>query len=505
MAKNVETVSAARVVAVGQAAANSARRSAFSLAELIVVMGVMVLMLSLAGQVMSLTVRASGQATAFTETMQGVREMERTLREDLRHVRRDRSVMVIQGNPVNAYWTADGRDADNDGNPATGYPFARNPDREDRSNPASVKLIAPRADMLMFFTERKANTYITYESKNFQPTQVSSQIQQVVYGHALLGEYEKSSGASSGYALQFPVDYDPVVTPPPFPPFPTFWRVPAAQWHLSRRVVHLLPVSPPNIPTMKPAMWRDYTTDRLDNPALLKGETDILAAFNYEAALLTPSLQLIGQPPKYWPEMGDSTIPYARSQIDPTPPPAMVHTLGHYMMPYCASFKVEWGLDAASSFVAGKLNYENGLYWIDPGYAGADPATPNDDEPLYAIIKAQMELEDNGISPRDQLLLALLDAPQGRYHNDPTMPPVSYSLRNRFGGGSMGDPTWRDPLDDQRPNLHVFVANRGGTPSAPIADEIFPKALRITVDVYDKLQRLDQPIRHVMILPVGEE
>lgn len=479
-------------------------RPAFSLVELVVVMGVMVLMLSLAGQVMSLTVRTSGQAIAFTETMQAVREMERTLREDLRHVRRDRSVMVIQGNPINAYWTTDGRDADDDGKPETGYPITKNPDREIRLAGEPVIPTPPRADILMFFTERKANSYITYQARDIPPTQVTSQIQQVVYGHALLGEYERGTAA-----LQFGPDYDPQnQNPRPFPDYPKFWRVPAAQWHLARRVVHLLPVPPP--PTPMIPVWADYSSERLDHPRLLQGGTDLLCLnnpFTYEAVALTPSnLGDPGGPPRYWPEIFESnTKPYARSQMDPTPPPAQVQTMGHYMMPGCASFKVEWALDSQSSFVAGKLQYENGLYWIDPGDLGIDLSSPNDDEPLDAIIKAhQALLSDPNQVTREQALMSLLETRQGKWD---TSLPQGYSLQERFGGGKTADTQWRDPMDDTRPHLHVFVANRSAPAlgGEPIPDDVFPKALRITVEVYDKLQRLDQPIRHVMILPVGEE
>ena len=55
---------------------------------------------------------------------------------------------LIQGNPVNAYWRADGKDADNDGDPSNGYPHAADPVRED----ANGDMIMPRADILMIFT-----------------------------------------------------------------------------------------------------------------------------------------------------------------------------------------------------------------------------------------------------------------------------------------------------------------------------------------------------------------
>src|SRR3972149_4886524 len=110
----------------------SARLRAFSLAELVISIGILVLMMSLAGQVFNFTVQSTGQATALTEIMQQLRAFEHTLREDLRGVQPGNSLILIQGNPVNAYWTQNGKDADDDGTPSDdeGYPHAADPERE---------------------------------------------------------------------------------------------------------------------------------------------------------------------------------------------------------------------------------------------------------------------------------------------------------------------------------------------------------------------------------------
>src|SRR5438046_2828059 len=104
------------------AAAKRANRAAFSLAELIISIAILLLMLSLAGQVFNLTVHSTGQATALTRVNQDFRVLEQTLREDLRHVQPGQSVMVIQGNPVNAYWTRNGKEVDKHSDPSKGYP-----------------------------------------------------------------------------------------------------------------------------------------------------------------------------------------------------------------------------------------------------------------------------------------------------------------------------------------------------------------------------------------------
>src|SRR3972149_1226796 len=105
----------------------SARLRAFSLAELVISMGILVLMMSLAGQVFNITVQSTGQATALTEIMQQLRAFEHTFREDLRGVQPGNSLILIQGNPVNASWTQSGKDAEDDesianAGPCTGVP-----------------------------------------------------------------------------------------------------------------------------------------------------------------------------------------------------------------------------------------------------------------------------------------------------------------------------------------------------------------------------------------------
>ena len=150
------------------------RRHAFSLAELVVSMGVLVLLLAMAGQVMNLTVSATGQAQALADVNQQIRTLEETLREDLARVDRDNSVMLIQGNPIQAYWTQDFKDADGDAIVANGYTHGTDAERQDPFNPENLEL--PRADILMFFTEREATSNVH--------ANVRAGLVQVTYGHA---------------------------------------------------------------------------------------------------------------------------------------------------------------------------------------------------------------------------------------------------------------------------------------------------------------------------------
>ena len=494
-------------------------RRAFSLAELIVSMGILVLMLTLAGQVMNFTTEATGQARALTEINQSLRVFEQTLREDLRYIQPGDSLILIQGNPINAYWTQSGREGDVDGDPANGYPHVRDPERE---NPADSTLLnPPRADMLMFFTHRQAGNYVQYEYRDATPGMrqpVTSGVQQVVYGHADVINFSRNGA----HAADDPFGYDLIAE---FPSEPTtVFPVPAARWHLARRVIHLLPLQsdPPPFAVGSPP-WGSATdnilegddeydgtdeADLLGNHAFLTGKTDVLSAFNYEEWVLTPSDGPSGRFPFYWPKIFDHPDfpPFARSRIDPVPPPLIADRLGHYFLPHCASFKVEWALNPSDDFVGGRLDGERELYWCDPG--AVDPLAQIENvilDPATEATRADT-LEELVSLP---LLGEIEWVPNSSGGWD--VFDEQYSLRSRFGGGThfSVDP-WHahDFGDEERPNLVVFTANRRqpaprGEVGELIPEDVFPVALRITVDMYDDEARLDRPIRHVIVVPVG--
>lgn len=526
----------------------SPRRTAFTLAELVVAIGVLLLMLSLAGQVFNLTIQSTGQATALTRIGQQLRSLERTLREDLADVQPGESLIVIQGNPVNAYWTALGQDADPDrgspsGGPANGYPHAADPERETAipSKPAEQVPVLPRADMLMFFTNRTASSYV-------DPS-VTSNVQQVVYGHAELGDY-----TPTGISTPTPTCDDPVpsirtgafrfqrareasATKGLFPvdgkeyPSPTgLCEVPAADWHLARRSVLLMPTAAPPLPPGAPPALA-WPTGTLADPRLLRNESDVLWNFNYDNAVLKPKPGpgSVGAPPTYplngcWqPPAGilgtTGIVSLARSQLDPSPPALCAGRLGHYLLPNCASFKVEWSLNPRSDFVAGRLDGGNEILWFDPGHvedqtkpsaSGDDPMKPLAD--AIASLDARIKLESNAqkkraLNEQRTALNDLLNVPSLRSDGQ------VYSLAERFGiapatGSSPCTPTDRLAADG-RANLILFAANRRvldpttALPPAYVPDDVFPGALKITVDVFDPEHRLERPIRHVMVIPVG--
>ena len=471
-----------------RSAYGSAARRAFSLAELVVSMAILVLMLLLAGQVFNFTIQSTGQAMALTEVAQQLRMFEETLRDDLRTVQPGQSLILIQGNPVNAYWTKNGKEGDDlvDRDPATGYDHVSDPERED----AQKNLIPPRADILMIFTARRATSYVS--------PAVQSNLEQVVYGHAEPAEIDLAGKVHPSWP--------PPATERVFPaetirgmeyPSPTeVSPVPAEQWHLARRSVLLLQTAaqPPqlNLPLSSASFER-----------ILRGEADVVGSFEYEGIVLQPS----GEWPWYLPEfLNDPTNPpYARSRLDPAPPATYANRLGHYFLPNCASFKVEWSLNPRSEFVDGRLNGSNDVFWFDPGAV----------DPLAALDGETKRLK-NGRSACDSkdrscmnLESLLTDRSYDGSYNPATGFPFFYSLHDRFRGagfpGADADYAW-DQLapDKKRPNLVVFTATRPGPPGGePVPDALFPGALRITIDLFDKERRLERPTRHVIVVPVG--
>jgi len=506
---------------------DGAARQAFSLAELVISIGILILMLALAGQVFTITVRSTGQATALTETSQQLRMLEDTLRHDLRSVQPGQSLILIQGNPVNAYWTQSGKDSDIEGiGPSKGYGHVSDPERED----ANGNLVAPRADILMIFTSRKGASYVN--------PSVTGRIQQVVYGHAELGEYVPNPDAGTTGAP--PYIFDPDFATPAgvarsaFPvdlttnyPSPTMVsQVPAAQWHLARRSVLLLPTTTTaTTPGSGFLTWGDLTAPKksgLGSDEILGGSkvyADVVEGFRFEDIVLRPYDPLsppnwASEPQWFPPPVFGNTLdvpfaewyrPYARSRLDLTPPPIYASRLGAYFLPNCASFKVEWSLDPKSPFVAGRLDGISEVFWIDPGDAGDDSRTSfKGPDPLYSL-QARIEELDGKTDAASKKLAGTLRAllTESTQHADGS----AYSLSDRFRGPAFPgtNPNWTQLAPGgTRPNLEIFTATRPGpSGSEPAPDDVWPGALRITVDVFDRERRLQRPIRHVMVIPVG--
>lgn len=477
--------------------ASARRRRGFTLAELIVAMAILVLMLGLAAQVFSLTSRSTGQATSLIHVSQSIRSLESVLREDLRYIQQGGSMILIKANPINAYWTVGGRQADDDGDPMNGYPHDHDPERQ--SVLGGGVLDPPRADILMLFA--------AHETQSTTNPGVRSGAQQVVYGHAELGEY--IPGDDEDYDFD-PNDVDPFF---PFPDWPEPWAVPASRWHLARRSVVLSEIDPPLDPNTNEPEWaRTLNQDDPDDRSILKGAVDVVGPFSYERLVLRPRPDYDDARPWYLPRVfdniGDGEIPYQRSKLDLTPPAQLAKRLGHFFLPGCASFKVEWALDPHSEFVGGRLDGEREVYWVDQGDLGVDPEDGGVDDNPFALLDRAIfeERRRNGrSSPRYKRLVSLLE--HARLGDpDPGIDRHSLAHRYRDFWQVSGDPEapWNPIEADSQARIATFVSNWRSVSGELVEAPVFPAALRITVDVFDPEGRLDRPLRHVMVIPVGQ-
>lgn len=457
-------------------------RNAFTMAELVVSMGILGLMLVLVGKVFSIAVDSTNQARSLMEVSHSFRLLEETLRADLRGVDPSRSMLVISGNTINAYWTPDGPEVDDDGDPNTGYLHSGDADREvvgmginGDPNPP-WKLESPRADVLMLFTSRPA-TSVQYPD-------IKSNSTLVVWGHAEQGKLN-SDGIWQVQPLKFPAQ-----VPPPGPPT-VFWnpaevlrdRYIARNWHLARRSTLLVDSPETELEDILGTIAGLAVPVEIDpGPGMLPEEPQMVLAadkFNLQEGLIDivntdgtgfqfDELIVEGLASADVSEAGLQTW-YARSRLDPSPPAKMAGRLGHYFLPNCASVKVEW--TCSHPLFDAAIDEWGEVVWVDP--ADTDRSVIQQLSRLYGIgLPADLvDFFTTGAGATDRF--------------DP----------KRMPGGVV-------PLE---PRTHVFYSrdpDPAASPSDP--DPFFPTALRITVDVFDDGGRFQRPTRQVMVLPVGE-
>gem|GEM_PF-1160103 len=530
------------------------RGRAFTLSELVVAVGILALMMALAGEVFSIAVKSTGQATALTHVSQQLRILEQTLREDLRHVRPDTSLLVIQSNPVKAYWTQHGREADSTGNtgkdPTDGYPHIPDPEREKYDDNDDLVMVAPRADILMFVTQRTGARSVVFPK-------VTADAQQVVYGHTLSVDYfADQTAACSGYRSYFPMQGGGQKKKPPVEDacaeqFPRDTEcnsslghpVPASKWHLGRRVVLLSNKSLVPPPLSRRQMECLGLIDHIplpysrapnedDDLPIEAGLMDVVYEFSLDAEILDK----VGALPPYTQDdvcdectgICDSIVDFSgsdeygrgkwlrRSILDETLPAPIGDRIGHYLLPNCASFKVEWTMDPDI------LGGGDRVLWFDydhcigvPGPAGVHRAIH---EEIARLEKLENGAENSGDDAsairfrnrKDRLIAVSQDPGSGGRPDDPDY--FRYDPRFPDPGP---DPEPCSPNCDLEtipgvfwfPQIVPVTVDRSGRPvlvCSPKRDPLFPVALRITVDVYDENLRLERPIRHVMVIPLGE-
>ena len=208
---------------------------------MLVSLAVLSLALTIIGVVFTVATKTTRQAAAYSEAYNRVRQFTEQLEEDLAACEPSQSVLVLVGRTQAAALTQDDLDARRYHRVATGDPRASFDHEYATSiNPAVDGYSDPRADLMMFFTNRAMvsqspppnppdDTFgaAARNGARFSPIRV-------VYGHAALGDVKWNSGeyvlddvnvrhieeivggGSNAYALS---------------------SIPADQWHLSRNAL----------------------------------------------------------------------------------------------------------------------------------------------------------------------------------------------------------------------------------------------------------------------------
>jgi len=569
------------------------KRSAFTLIELIVSVGILGILLVVAGGVFTLTLKSSGQANALIEVSEQIRALEETLAADLRNVQPGRSIMIIQPNVIHSMWTTDELSIARESGVDEVHAISakRDPERE-RFNAAEGRLERelPRSDIIAFFTDRPATSV--------RDPEIVGQSQFVIYGHAQIGELARDgswqvspSDANVGYpydefpftspqfrmrdrGLRFsaatggalvgtysinPADVDDEdLVPAGHSVFP----VAAENWHLARRAVVIADrnLSPSDTPPHYPAATLNDSAAGLtqvgissvqdDDPSysalsayfnLRDGRRDYIvngsAGFDYELDVVrrVPNPEFDAPMLTAGAPLPDAVINWiARTQLAFSPRANQSERLGAYFMPNCANFKVEWALDLSDLDLSRcdpeLVPWQGEIIWVDPGDFAKTVVQLNDAARAYVAAYPPDSLPCSAcLSTLDCdacaatassacacvcRMVKVLDriAPLRPNVNPNVLNPNECILAHN--PSRFVDPGQTGNANPVVRSTHVFYA----TDPAPscmgkyppdmqpptIPDSLFPKAVRITVDIYDAGRRLERPIRHVMVLPVGQ-
>lgn len=225
----------------GQASLSVARsrpcgtgRRGFTLTEMLVALVVMVLVMAMVTGVFSITTKTAASSAAIADVEALVRNLADQLQQDLKYCCPERSILVIHGRTQPAALSEEQRVAGQYYRVMTGDPDLAedfDPKFDSGADPDVNGYSDPRADILMFFTERPtaSKAPATYPDDGFQEqlwrgARVAPV--QVVYGHAALDTAVESGGTWE--FADHPRHIEETDTN-------GLSELPADRWHLSRR------------------------------------------------------------------------------------------------------------------------------------------------------------------------------------------------------------------------------------------------------------------------------
>jgi prepilin-type N-terminal cleavage/methylation domain-containing protein len=213
----------------------------FTLTEMLVALAVMVLALAMVTSVFSVTTKTAATSAAIADVEAVVSNFADHLQQDLEWCDPSQSILVIHGRTQAAALTEDLRQAGQYYRVMTGDPGLVDATQDPRFTATPPPQYSdPRADILMFFTNRPTASKAPATSTTLVPGSFQEKLQrgaevspiQVVYGHAAL-----DTAVQVGSVWQFAGALQHIETDSPTVLSP----LPAARWQLARRATALDP------------------------------------------------------------------------------------------------------------------------------------------------------------------------------------------------------------------------------------------------------------------------
>jgi prepilin-type N-terminal cleavage/methylation domain-containing protein len=451
------------------------RFHAFTLIEMLVSLAVISLALAVVGIVFSITVKTAGQSAAYSETHNWVRQFMQQIDEDLRYCVPSQSILVLVGRTQAAALTKSDLDAGKFyrvliGNPAN-VPAGYDPEFNanlDNPNPLLAQYSDPRADLLMFFSNRP--TVSVAPALNPSATDpyaagVKFAPILVTYGQAGLGQPQWD-----GTNYQFPPD--------------TSLRhidnvgglslIPANRWHLGRRATI--------VGRSGNATWDLDFDGEADDGVDERGRITAgratrnypgdVATFDLPAFLTDPALLNAGLAPRSpyvfdtdataWPLLlkqrilrllyrdGENDQFHHVATVLEDVPVELKSNLGVHMLPGCVWFQVEFLMPE---------DPRNSVEYSDPTPLILNDYSSRSDMPRWTTVQ-------------DGFTYVFV--------------PDTAENREALARPTPGSGSRLDTFALLNPTGANTVANR--------VIRLWPYAIRITVRVWDAQKRLDEPI-----------
>jgi prepilin-type N-terminal cleavage/methylation domain-containing protein len=494
---------------------------AFTLVEMLVSLAVLSIALGVVGYVFSATITATRKAAAYSEAHNLAQQLVNQLEEDLRNCDPANSLLVLVGRTQAAARTKDDLDARKFWRVLVGDP-ARVPANFDPEytrpsgtlDPATYQYSDPRADILMFFSNRPTMSQAPHRDVTISASEQTFNDQclqgvkfspiQVVYGHAARGTAVYNATEKKFVLGDQPQHLQHIEQNQPGAGTgaESFSKLPVTAWHLSRRATILR--DPLDYPSpLAPQLPRDiqFLSDAYENIVACTPYGDLFdpkmpgdaARLDWRCLLaqFSPKTEYTLASPEFWfnpyefPEVsalgggsgvgwnvdllkcirtllyrsGPDAVPgqhfHHLATVVENPPPDLASNMGVHLLPGCAWFQVEFLMPE---------DPRNSLYYHDPEPSDSSKYSKRWDMPRWTEVEA------------GRTYVFIPDTAENRNHVAQLFASSATGAPDgRLRDFALVDPTGPDTVDNR-------------------VIRMWPYAIRITVRVFDRQGRLEQPI-----------